>query len=35
MFWIQNPDPESESSKFVVELFDTDYKLDPESKLII
>ena len=32
MFWIQNPDPESESrtqisSPFDVESFDTDYKL--------
>ena len=24
MFWIQNPDPESESSKLFVEFFDTD-----------
>ena len=35
MFWIQNPDPESESSAFDVESYDTDYKLNPESKFII
>ena len=35
MFWIQNPDTESESGLFDLESFDTDYKLDPEYKFII